>query len=495
MSSLSETAHGITPESPAPSGEKTFFGHPRMLANLFSVEMWERFSFYGMQVIMLYYLYWEAERGGLALLSETSASGVMGAYGGMVYLMTIIGSLFGDRILGPERTLFYSAILIMGGHLSLAVLPGATGVIAGLVMVAIGSGGLKSNASVLVGSLYSEKDPRRDGGFTIFYIGINLGALFGPALTGFTREAYGFHLAFGLAAAGMAIGLIQYALTRKNLPESVHQISSPLSASEKKTYSVAAVVVIAAILTLVFTGLVTPTNLDTWVMSIIAVCAAALFYSLLTSKLTTAEEHSRVVSFIPMFFGNVAFWALFQQQFTVLAIYSEQRINWNVMGLQLTPEFMNSINPVFIIIFGAVFTAMWTKMGDRQPTTPIKFSLALILIGVAFLIFLTQVGNTSVNFMWITLILFICTLGELAISPVGISLATKLAPQNHRVAMMALYFTSSALGTVLAGWLGRFYSAETEGTYFASLGIITIILGVILWIMNKWIVQKMSGIR
>lgn len=293
----------------------------------------------------------------------------------------------------------------------------------------------------------------------------------------------------------MAIGLIQYALTRKNLPESVHQISSPLSASEKKTYSVAAVVVIAAILVLVFTGLVTPTNLDTWAMSIIAVCAVALFYSLLTSKLTTAEEHSRVVSFIPTFFGNVAFWALFQQQFTVLAIYSEQRINWNVMGLQLTPEFMNSINPVFIIIFGAVFTAMWTKMGDRQPTTPIKFSLALILIGVAFLIFLTQVGNTSVNFMWITLILFICTLGELAISPVGISLATKLAPQNHRVAMMALYFTSSALGTVLAGWLGRFYSAETEGTYFASLGIITIILGMILWIMNKWIVQKMSGIR
>ncbi|MFW0118792.1 peptide MFS transporter [Rothia sp. P5764] len=495
MSSLSETAHKTKREHPAPSSGKTFFGHPRMLANLFSVEMWERFSFYGMQVLMLYYLYWETERGGLALLSDTSAAGVMGAYGGMVYLMTIVGSIFGDRILGPERTLFSSATLIMGGHLALALLPGASGVITGLIMVAIGSGGLKANASVLVGSLYQHEDPRRDGGFTIFYIGINLGALFGPALTGLTRETYGFHLAFGLAAAGMAIGLIQYALTRKNLPESVHQISAPLSPSEKKTYSVAAVVIIAAILALVFTGLITPDNLDTWVMSLIAVCALALFYTLLTSKLTTAEEHSRVISFIPMFFGSVAFWALFQQQFTVLAIYSESRINWNIMGLQLTPEFMNSINPIFIIIFGAVFTALWTKMGERQPTTPLKFSLALILTGVAFLLFIPQAGNTEVSFLWIVLILFICTLGELAISPVGISLATKLAPQNHRVAMMALYFTSSALGTVLAGWLGRFYSMETEVAYFTTLGLITIALGVALGGMNRWIVHKMAGIR
>lgn len=495
MASLSDTAHDTTPGPPAPSDGKTFFGHPRMLANLFSVEMWERFSFYGMQVIMLYYLYWEVERGGLAILSETSAAGVMGAYGGMVYLMAIVGGFLGDRVLGPERTLFYSAILIMSGHLALALLPGATGVVAGLVLVAVGSGGLKTNASVLVGSLYDAKDPRRDGGFTIFYIGINLGALFGPALTGYLRENYGFHIAFGLAAAGMAVGLIQYALTRKNLPESVHHISDPLNPSEKRIYSGVAVAIIAVIVLLVSTGIVTPLNLDTWVMSVIAVCAVLLFYTLLTSKLTTAEEHSRVVSFIPMFIGNVAFWALFQQQFTVLAIYSESRINWNIMGLQLTPEFMNSINPVFIIIFGAVFTAMWTKMGERQPTTPVKFSLALILTGVAFLLFIPQAGNTNVNFMWIVLILFICTLGELAISPVGISLATKLAPHNHRVAMMALYFTSSALGTVLAGWLGRFYSMETEVAYFTSLGVITIALGVALWLMNKWITQRMLGIR
>lgn len=491
------TLPAATPPNPADtsSNDRGFFGHPRMLANLFSVELWERFSFYGMQVIMLYYLYWETERGGLGLLSEASAAGVMGAYGGMVYLMAVVGGFLGDRVLGPERTLYYSAWAIMAGHIALAILPGAAGVIAGLVLVAIGSGGLKTNVSVLVGSLYNKEDPRRDGGFTLFYIGINIGALLGPAITGFTRENYGFHLAFGLAALGMAIGLIQYALTRKNLPASVHQLSQPLTASEKRTYSLAAVAIVAVILVLVFTGLINPANLATWVMCTVAVCAALLFYTLLTSRLTTSEEHSRVVSFIPMFIGNVAFWALFQQQFTVLAVYSESRINWNILGLQLTPEFMNSINPVFIIIFGAVFTAMWTKLGDRQPTTPVKFAIALVLIGIAFLTFLTQAGNTNVFFLWIVLILFLCTMGELAISPVGLSLATRLAPEKHRVAMVALYFTSLSLGTVLAGWLGQFYSLETEVAYFTTLGVVTIGIGVALWALNGWIVKKMAGIR
>ena len=491
------TLPAATPPNPADtsSNDRGFFGHPRMLANLFSVELWERFSFYGMQVIMLYYLYWETDRGGLGLLSEASAAGVMGAYGGMVYLMAVVGGFLGDRVLGPERTLYYSAWAIMAGHIALAILPGAAGVIAGLVLVAIGSGGLKTNASVLVGSLYSKTDPRRDGGFTIFYIGVNIGALLGPMLTGILRENYGFHIGFGLAALGMAAGLIQYSLTRKNLPASVHQLSQPLTASEKRTYSLAAVAIVAVTLVLVFTGLIKPANLATWVMCTVAVCAALLFYTLLTSKLTTSEEHSRVVSFIPMFIGNVAFWALFQQQFTVLAVYSESRINWNILGLQLTPEFMNSINPVFIIIFGAVFTAMWTKLGDRQPTTPVKFAIALILIGIAFLIFLTQAGNTNVNFMWIVLILFICTMGELSISPVGSSLATKLAPEKHRVAMVSLYFTSISLGTVLAGWLGQFYSLETEVAYFTTLGVVTIGIGVALWALNGWIVKKMAGTR
>lgn len=477
-----------------PSG-KTFFGHPGMLANLFSVEMWERFSFYGMQGIMIFYLYYSVTDGGSGLVNETTAAGIMGAYGGMVYLLAIVGGFIGDRVLGPERTLFYSCILIMAGHVSLAVIPGAAGIILGLCLVALGSGGLKTNASALLGTLYSKDDPRRDGGFTIFYMGVNIGSLLGPLLTSFGWGLWGFHAGFLLAAIGMAIGLIQYALTRKNLPESAHELSAPLNKKEKVNYSVVLVVILAIIAVLILTGLITPDNLASWVMGFIALGAIALFTIILGDKKNTADEHSRVISFIPMWIGNAVFWALYQQQFTVMAIYSDTRLNWNILGMELKPSLVNSINPIFIIIFAPLFTIMWDKLGKRQPNTVSKFSLGIIGVGIAFLIFLTQAGNMSVNVGWIVLILFVCTLAELAISPVGTSLSTKLAPARHRVNMVALYFTSVALGTVLAGWLGKFYSLETEVAYFTSLGIGTIIVGLLLWSMHKWITKRMVGVR
>ncbi|GAA1046153.1 MULTISPECIES: peptide MFS transporter [Rothia] len=477
-----------------PSG-KTFFGHPRMLANLFSVEMWERFSYYGMQGIMIFYLYYAVTEGGSGLVNETTAAGIMGAYGGTVYLLAILGGFIGDRVLGPERTLFYSCILIMAGHISLALLPGAAGVIAGLLLVAIGSGGLKTNASALLGTLYAKDDPRRDGGFTIFYMGVNIGSLLGPLLTTFGWGLWGFHAGFLLAAIGMAIGLTQYALTRKNLPESAHELSAPLTSSEKKKYSLLGVAILVVILLLVFTGIITPSNLASWVMGFIAIGAVSLFTVILRDKQITSVEHSRVVSFIPMWIGNAVFWALYQQQFTVMALYSDTRLNWNILGMELKPSLVNSINPIFIIIFAPLFTIMWDRLGKRQPTTVVKFALGIIGVGIAFLIFLTQAGNMSVNVGWIVLILFVCTIAELAISPVGTSLSTKLAPARHRVNMVALYFTSVALGTVLAGWLAKFYSVETEVPYFTTLGIGTIVVGLLLWGMNKWITQKMAGIR
>ena len=477
-----------------PSG-KTFFGHPRMLANLFSVEMWERFSYYGMQGIMIFYLYYAVTEGGSGLVNETTAAGIMGAYGGTVYLLAILGGFIGDRVLGPERTLFYSCILIMAGHISLALLPGAAGVIAGLLLVAIGSGGLKTNASALLGTLYAKDDPRRDGGFTIFYMGVNIGSLLGPLLTTFGWGLWGFHAGFLLAAIGMAIGLTQYALTRKNLPESAHELSAPLTSSEKKKYSLLGVAILVVILLLVFTGIITPSNLASWVMGFIAIGAVSLFTVILRDKQITSVEHSRVVSFIPMWIGNAVFWALYQQQFTVMALYSDTRLNWNILGMELKPSLVNSINPIFIIIFAPLFTIMWDRLGKRQPTTVVKFALGIIGVGIAFLIFLTQAGNMSVNVGWIVLILFVCTIAELAISPVGTSLSTKLAPARHRVNMVALYFTSVALGTVLAGWLAKFYSVETEVPYFTTLGIGTIMVGILLWAMNKWITHKMSGVR
>ena len=197
-----------SPSRPAPAAEKTFFGQPRPLANLFGVEMWERFSFYGMQGILLIYLYYAVADGGLGV-DRGVAAGIVGAYGGGVYLSTILGAWLADRILGAERTLFWSAVVVMAGHIALALVPGLAGVGIGLVLVALGSGGVKANATSLVGSLYDEHDERRDAGFSLFYMGINLGALVGPLLTGLLQKEWVDHFACGLAAVGLAAGLTQ----------------------------------------------------------------------------------------------------------------------------------------------------------------------------------------------------------------------------------------------------------------------------------------------
>ncbi|MDO5749673.1 MAG: oligopeptide:H+ symporter [Rothia sp. (in: high G+C Gram-positive bacteria)] len=474
--------------------QRTFFGHPSMLANLFSVEMWERFSFYGMQVVMLLYLYSSIDKGGLGI-EKATAAGIIGAYGGTVYLMAILGSVLGDRLIGPERALFYSAITIMVGHAALALVPGVAGVAIGLILVAVGSGVLKTNASALVASLYKDGDPLRDAGFTIFYIGVNTGAFFGPLLTGWLRVEQGFHMAFGAAAIGMALGLIQYALTRKNLPASVHEVANPFTPAQRNGFYASLVAIIAVIALAVTFGIVTPANLKNWVMGIIALAAVALFVQMLSSKKVTGEERSRVYAFIPLWIANAVFFGLYQQQFTVIELYADERLNRHVGSWEMPTEWVNSINPVFIMIFGVVFTAIWTKMGERQPSSTTKFSLGLVLLGAGFLLFITQQGVASVALYWIVLILFVITIAELVFSPIGTSFATKIAPKQYRVSMLALYFTSVAMGTVLSGWFAQFYSHENEVPYFVAMGVLAIGTGVLLAACHKPLQKLMAGVR
>jgi proton-dependent oligopeptide transporter, POT family len=481
-------------------GGKTFFGQPRALANLFSVELWERFSFYGMQGIVLLYMYFEVSEGGLGI-DQAVAAGIVGAYGGSVYLFSVLGGWVADRLFGSERTMFASAVLIMLGHISLALVPGVPGLAAGLISIAIGSGGLKATITNLVGSLYARGDTRRDAGFSIFYMGINIGGLLGPLLTGLAQQRVGFHLGFGLAAIGMAIGLTQYAFGRKNLPDSVHHVPDPLPRSQYGRYIALAVGAVAVVAVAVITGLLNPDNLADVVVGAVAVAAVVLFSVLLTSKQLDADERSRVVSFIPMFIGSAAFWALFQQQFTVITIYSDTRLDREFTDLPLLGDWtmpipwVQSFNPFFIIVLAPVFAALWTKLGDRQPTTPVKFSIGIALMGAAFLLFLPMVGVDAVPVLWIAVIMLVATLGELMLSPVGLSLATKLAPRAFPVLMVALFYLSVSLGTALSGTLAGFYSEENEAAYFGTLGAITIGIGVILLVLSPKISRLMRGIR
>lgn len=476
---------------------RTFFGHPWGLANLAGVEMWERFSFYGMQAILVYYLYYTVTEGGLGL-PQVTATSIVGAYGGLVYLSAILGAWAADRLFGAERTLTGAAVLIMCGHISLAIIPGLVGVGIGLVCVAIGSGTLKTTTSSVLGDMYAPEDERRDGGFTIYYMGVNLGALFGPLLTGLVWGWRGFHWGFGLAAIGMAIGLTQYLLLRRStLGDAGREVTNPLDRAGRIRYGLIALGVVALIVILSVTGVITAAGLSDIVVGVTLAAAVALFAIMLTSKNIDTRERHRVQSFIPMFIASAIFWSLFQQQFTVVALYADQRLDRIIFGWTMSPAWVQSINPIFIIIFAGVFGSMWTKLGPRQPSTPIKFALGTIVMGIAFLLFLPYAngGPNSTPLLWIVLILFFFTVAELCLSPVGQSLSTKLAPRAFHTQMVALFFLSVAVGTAGAGTLAGFYEPTNEVPYFAFLGGASIVVGIALVVFRKSISRLMEGVR
>ena len=481
-------------DSDTPQDDHRFFGQPRALASIFGVEMWERFSFYGMQGILLLYLYYSAAEGGLGI-PQATAAGIVGAYGGAVYLSTILGAWIADRLAGSERVLYVSAFIIMFGHIGLALIPGVAGVIVGLILIAFGSGGLKANATSVVGTLYRKEDPRRDAGFSLFYLGINLGAFFGPILTGLLQSTVGFHYGFGLAAVGMAIGLIQYSFGRKRLPDISREVPDPLPRSRYLPYALIAAAFIALIVVLVLTGVITATNLVTIVIGVTIVASVTYFIVILGNKHISTVERKRVYAFIPLFIASVAFWSLYQQQFTVVTIYSDLRLDRSLFGWEMPVSWVQSINPVFIIVLAGAFAALWTKLGDRQPVTPFKFGAGTALMGVAFFCFLPMPGGeNAAPLLGLAAILLVFTLAELLISPVGLSATTKLAPKKFATQMVALYFLSIALGTALAGTLAGYYDPDAESPFFIWVGLASVVTGVVVMLASKPIHKLMAGV-
>ncbi|MGD7003859.1 peptide MFS transporter [Corynebacterium halotolerans] len=502
------TQDGAAPEpnsSSAPPSldahqQRQFFGQPWGLANLFGVEMWERFSFYGMQSILAFYLYHSVTDGGLGM-DQAAALSIVGAYGGFVYMMSLAASFVADRIFGSEKTLFYSAIIVMLGHIALALIPGYAGLSIGLVLIGLGSGGVKTAAQVVLGQLYSRTDPRRDAGFSIFYMGVNLGGLFGPLLTNAIWGWGGFHWGFGIAAIGMALGLIQYVLMRKTtIGAAGHEVPNPLPRNHYLPWITGTVIVVAAVVALIGTGVIRLEWLSN-IMAFIALFAAvALLVQMYTSPLTTAKEKSRLLGFIPMFVGGVLFFAIFQSQFTVLAVYADQRLNRDFFGIELQPGLVNSFNPIFIIIFSGVFAALWTKLGKRQWSTAVKFGVANMIIGVSLFFFLPYAGGgpNSTPMILIIWVYFLFTIGELLLSPVGNSLATKVAPEAFQSRMFAVWLMAVSMGTSLSGTLGSYYNSEdasAERTFFIVVGISTIIIGVLIILSKNWVLKKFIDVR
>jgi proton-dependent oligopeptide transporter, POT family len=478
------------------AAERTLFGHPIGLANLFGVELWERFSFYGMLTILGYYLYYSVADGGLGLPKST-ATGMVGAYGGLVYLSTVLGGWMADRLLGMERTVFYGGVVVMAGHIALAVVPGLRGVGVGLVLVALGSGALKANASSLLGTLYEKDDARADGGFTLFYLGINLGAFVGPLITGLLQTHIGFHFGIGAAAIGMAAGLAQYVAFRRNLGAHGRHVPNPLprkAVGPTLGLVVAAGVVVAAAL---LTGLVRLSNLSQVTTGVIVVASVAYFVTMLTSRRVAEVERSRVRAFIPLFIANAVFWSLFQQIFTVLAVYSDERMNWSIFGWVAPSNWIGSIEPVWVIVLSPVFATIWTRLGTRSPATPRKFAYGVIGMGLAFLLFLPMAGTSgkAVPALLVVGIMAGFAISELLISPIGLAVTTKLAPEAFRAQMMALYFFSVGLGTSMSGVLAHYYDPAHEFGYFGVIGAVAIAAGLVVFASTPWVTRRMEGVH
>jgi len=484
--------------------QKGFFGHPKGLFTLFFTEFWERFSYYGMRAILVYYMYYAVSQGGLGL-DEATALAIMSIYGSLVYMSGIIGGWLADRIFGTSKAIFYGGVLIMFGHIILSI-PGSIGMFyISMVLIVLGTGLLKPNVSSVVGEIYSPGDLRRDAGFSIFYMGINLGSFLAPLIVGtIGMKQNNFHLGFFIAAIGMFIGLLVFVLTKKkNLGLAGTIIANPLSSSEKKkvyTYIVLGVIVLAVLIAVTIPlGYLT---FDTFIalVGILGILIPTMYFVVMyRSPKTKAVERSRLIAYIPLFISSVMFWAIQEQGSTILANYADKRTQLNFAGFELSPAWFQSLNPLFIIILAPVFAWGWVKLGARQPSVPMKFSLGLLFAGLSFLVILLPAyfggSHSLVNPLWLVLSYFIIVLGELCLSPVGLSVTTKLAPAAFSAQTMSLWFLSNAAAQAINAQIVKFYSPETEMIYFGVIGGVAIVLSVVLFMISGRIQGYMKGVR
>ncbi|WP_217242345.1 oligopeptide:H+ symporter [Streptomyces sp. AC555_RSS877] len=493
------TKDSVTPGTPG--SDTTFFGHPRGLATLFMTEMWERFSYYGMRALLPLYL---VAPGGLHLNAAT-ATAIYSVYVSLVYLLAMPGGWFGDRVWGPRRTVAVAGAVIMLGHLTLA-LPSSGTFYAGLGLVAIGSGLLKANISTMVGHLYSgPDDPRRDGGFTVFYMGINLGAFAAPLVIGTIGENVNWHFGFALAALGMALGLAQFLIGSRHLAERSSVVPTPLSAAEK-----AATLRKAAIwagIAVVFYGIVGFTGHYTlnWLLVPLTLLGVIIPVMVLTrikrDKDLDSTEQRSMSAYIWFFVAAAVFWMIYDQGGSTLSIFADSSAENSVLGWDFPVSWYQSVNPVLIMALAPVFAWFWLALNRRgkEPSTIVKFSSGLVLVGASFFLFLAPLsiaeGGHKAAAMWLVAIYFVQTVGELLLSPVGLSVTTKMAPAKYASQMMGVWFLAVTAGDATTGLLSIAGVDLNKTGVVALEAALAVIAGVAVWMYRNKVKDLMGSVR
>ena len=427
------------------SSQKMLFGHPIGLFVLFFTEMWERFSYYGMRAILVLYLVTQTggDNPGLGW-TDGEALALYGWYTMMVYVMSIPGGIIADKFLGQKKSVYLGGVLLLFGHSILAI-EQSWAFYTGLVLIVLGVGMLKPNISTMVGGLYQKGDIRRDKGFTVFYIGINIGAFLSSIIVGYVGEVHGWHYGFGLAGLGMLMGLVQYAFGQKHLTN----VGNFLGASESQADKDA------------------------------------------LKKPLTKIEKDRVLVLLLSFLIVILFWGAFEQAGGLMNIYTKTKTDRMLLGKEIPATWFQSLNALFIVIFGTAVAGFWAKrkLKGKEASSLFKMILGLIIMGMGFFFMTGAVAqfneSGSSAMYWLVLAYLFHTIGELCLSPVALSFITKLAPLKYASIMMGVYFAMTGFGSKLAGLLGEWSESLGEYVIFTGIAGFTIVVGLLVMLVLK----------
>ena len=483
-----------------------FLGHPKGLFVCFATEMWERFSYYGMRALLILYLtkHWE--------FTDATSYLIYGAYTSLVYIMPVFGGMLADQILGSKKAVTYGAILLVFGHLGMTVESNEQIFYLSLALIVSGVGFLKPNISTMVGALYPEGDPRRDSGFTIFYMGINIGAFTATLLCGYLGEQVGWAYGFGAAGIGMLFGLIIFLWGQKYL-EGLAEPPSNKYLQKMNGISYESWAYISGIFMVLVTWFLVQNSqlvgqllggfgaifIGAWLLFALFRCAP--------------DERDRLIVVGILILFSLIFWALFEQAGSSLNILTDRGVNRVIFGWEVPASMFQSLNAGFIFTIAPLFAMLWIALAKRniEPSTPIKFSIGIIFVGLGFLALVYGMSlseGLQTGVFWIILIYLLHTLGELCLSPVGLSSVTKLSPQRIVGFMMGMWFFASAAGNYVAGLIARATASDSSGVsndvfdltqkqsfmdVYTDVGLMAIGCGILLAILTPFLKKLMHG--
>ncbi|MGW8686534.1 peptide MFS transporter [Streptomyces sp. NPDC055817] len=489
-------------DQPPPGDDQAFFGQPRGLLTLSGLEVWERFSFLGMQAILVLYFADTVAHGGLGMFAGTAAS-VSAAYGTLVYLVSVGGGWLADRILGSYRAVLYGGILIACGHYAMAV-PTAAMTWVGLGLISAGTGLVKPNVATMVGKLYRTDDERRDAGFALYYMGINIGAFAGPLITGWLGDHQGWHWGFSAAAIGMTFGLIQYVAGRRHLAGRKHaaEYALPPEGMRRAIRLMIAGAIAVAVLAvvLVWAGRLT---MDRFVdvLTVISVIAPVVYFAVMfRSPRVTAEERGRLKPYVVLFLASVVFNFILFQAYSTMILLASTNARTEILGFHFPAGWYASALGAFEVALAPVVAGLWARMGPRQPHASNKIAFGVILGGLSFLLMVIPTSGHSgdtykMAAWWIVGSYLLLGLGDILLETSGMSATTKLAPKAFSSQTMSLWFLSLALANGIQAQTVKLYGEVSNPVYFGVNGAIAVAIGLVVVALAPWLRRTMHPVH